>query len=168
MRAQRFFLVAALALSTSALPARLTAQCNTCSDICGVNAHMDFCGTAFFGFSGMCLPNYCHFGACWSVHYPDCGGFADLTRPEIDRVVRAAQDGAADQLRVFLLSSDQVFLNVERHSVQVRGCNGEIIASITLVPAVLATLRELEPALAMRASRPQQAVLAAVTAALPR
>jgi hypothetical protein len=169
MNGHRLFPVLAVGFALAALPVQLLAQgCNTCTDICGANAHLDECGSAFYGFSGGCFPNYCHNGSCASAHYFNCSWFADLTVTEIDQVVRAAQGENTDQLRAFILSSDQAFLHVERNAVQIIGCGGEVIASITLSAEAFDKLRDLAPVIAMRQPRAAYRELSAIAAVLPR
>ncbi len=168
MSVHRLLSVAAVGLALAAVPARLSAQCNSCSPICSVDAHLEECGTAFYGYSTGCIPQYCHYGSCFAMHYFDCGGFGDLTAAEIDHVVGAAHSEDTNQLRIFLLSSDQVFLHLERNAVQIEGCGGEVIASITLSAAAFDKLRDLVPVIAMRQPRAPSRELSAIVAALPR
>jgi hypothetical protein len=169
MNAHRLLAAVAVTLGLASLPGQASAQgCNTCDDLCGVNAHLDWCGEADWGFSSGCIPNYCHFGSCTSVHYFDCGEFSDFTPAEIDHVVRAAQREDIDQLRVFILSSDQVFLHLDRSAVQIVGCGGEVIASVALSAVAFDNLRDLAPIVATRQPRGSYQERTAIAAAFPR
>ena len=156
------------AVLLGASPSPLGAQvCNGCPPICGVgNVHLDDCGIYDTGWSGSCVW-YCHHGTCTSSHQLDCGFFADFTPSEIDRVVKAAEINDVEQLAAFLLSSDQVHLHIERKAIQIGGCNGELVASITISDETVEKLRRI-PSIAANSTRATYLELAALAAALPR
>lgn len=120
-------------------PMQLVGQgCNTCSSTCQGSdmRHFDFCNTAFTGWSGGdCLENFCWPTSCSAAHGPDnCfSGFA-LTPNEIGSVLAAAESNDVGVLRAFLVTSAQVSLHSGRRALQIVGCGGDVVASITLAP----------------------------------
>lgn len=136
MRTRRGLFLGVLTVVVSvSTPGPLDAQgCNSCSDgICSGWQHHDDCGTAYWGFSSNCHADWCAPGGpCWTAHIYDCGFLGALSPTEIGLVLNAAESEDVDALLMFLSTSDQVWLNAERRSIQVASCHGQVIANVVL------------------------------------
>ena len=106
--------------------------CNNCSPICGVGYHLDECGvTGSYQWSGINCYNYCHQGvSCTGSHTQGCN--PTLGPSSLRAVLAAAEGGDVEVLVKYLETSSYVDLNDARRAIQVGGCSGLVIASITL------------------------------------
>lgn len=119
-------------LATNASGAHSEDGCNNCSSICGVGYHLDECGVSgAYQWSGINCYNYCHQGvSCTGSHTQGCN--QTLAPGQVRAVLAAAESGDIEVLAKYLEISSQVDLNDQRRAIQIGGCSGLVIASVTL------------------------------------
>lgn len=106
----------------------LTDTCWDCGYLCAhPDYHNDEEGGVFLGFSAGWHINYCHWSNCYAYHNFDCYG--SLNEEDLDDLESLIENHHYTALSLTIAGSSKITFDSSRSAVQVRGCNGGIVAS---------------------------------------